>query len=113
MACTFPFPPTDSSLGDAVVEQCSSGLMLVVEPAMSCTTTEIQTVTSEQCQPIDGEFTETVTVSGAPSTVQVQQLVGGTVIFDQTVSPTYQINEPNGPSGGPICHQAAATWTIP
>jgi hypothetical protein len=45
--------------------------------------------------------------------VQVQQLVGGAVILDETVSPTYQTDEPNGPGCGPICHQAGAEWTIP
>ena len=35
------------------------------------------------------------------------------MILDQTVSPTYQTNQPNGPGCGPTCHQAGADWTIP
>jgi hypothetical protein len=107
-SCPFAFPP-DTGLG----EPCSAGFGLAVLPAQSCTTTQTETVTSQQCQPIEGKFVETITVDGTPSSIQVQQTVGGTVIFDQTASPAYQTNEPNGPGCGPICHQAGAEWTIP
>ena len=109
--CTFTFPPAASNGGLAA--QCSTGLTVFVQPATVCTTTRSGTVTSQQCQPIDGKFTESIWVSGTPTVVQVQQLVGGTVILDQTISPTYQTNEPNGPGCGPTCHQAGAAWTIP
>lgn len=111
MSCTFSFPP-DASTGGAAA-QCSSGLTVLVQPATVCTTTRSATAVSQQCQPIDGKFTESIWVPGTPKVVQVQQLVGGTVILDQTVSPTYQTNQPNGPGCGPICHQAGAEWTIP
>lgn len=110
-SCTFQFPADPSTGGLAA--QCSSGLTVFVQPATICTTMQSATVTSEQCQPIDGKFIESIWVSGTPSVVRVQQLVNGTVILDQTVSPTYQTNEPNGPGCGPICHQAGAAWTIP
>ena len=71
------------------------------------------TVASQQCQPIDGKFTEAITIDGTPSEIEVQQTVTGTVIFDQTVAPTYQTNQPNGPGCAPTCRQAGAAWTIP
>ena len=111
MTCTFPFPPDPSNQG--IVAQCSSGLTLFVQPATVCTTVQTDASISQQCQPIDGKFIESIWVSGTPSVVQVQQLVGGTVILDQTVSPTYQSNEPNGPGCGPTCRQAGAEWTVP
>ncbi len=111
MSCTFSFPPADSTGG--LPAQCSSGLTVFVQPATVCTTTQTATTASQQCQPIEGKFTESIWVSGTPSVVQVQQLVDGTVILDQTVSPTYQTSEPNGPGCGPICHQGGAEWTIP
>jgi hypothetical protein len=52
-------------------------------------------------------------VDGTPSSIEVQQAVAGTVIFDQTAAPVYQTNEPNGPGYAPTCHQAGAAWTIP
>ncbi len=64
-------------------------------------------------QPTDGKFTETMTIHGTPSSIEVHQTLDGTVILDQTVSPTYQTNQPNGPGCAPICHQAGAEWTIP
>ena len=108
MSCTFSFPPADSSSA-----QCSGGLTLFVQPATVCTTTQTPTYSSQQCQPIDGKFTESIWVSGTPGVVQVRQLVGGTVVLDQTVSPAYQTNQPNGPGCAPICHQGGAEWTIP
>jgi hypothetical protein len=111
MSCTFSFPPDPSTGG--IAAQCPSGLTVLVQPATVCTTTQSRTAASQQCQPIDGKFTESIWVSGTPKMVQVQQLVGGTAILDQTVSPTYQTNEPNGPGCGPICQQASAAWTIP
>lgn len=86
---------------------------MTVGPAQTCTTTESSTGASEQCQPIDGKFVEAITIEGTPGSIEIQQTVGGTVIFDQTVAPTYQTNQPNGPGCGPICHQAGAAWTIP
>jgi len=91
-SCAFQFPP-DVGLG----VPCSSAFGLTIVPD----------------QTIAGRFTERITFSGTPSLVEVQQLVGGTVIFDQTVSPTYQMNQPNGPGCGPICEQANVLWTIP
>ncbi len=111
MSCTFQFPPADSTGGGAA--QCSSGLTVFVEPSLVCTTMQSAMGAWEACQPIDGRFGESIWVSGTPSVVQVQQLVGGTVILDQTVSPTYQTYEPNGPRCGPICHQGGAEWTLP
>jgi hypothetical protein len=58
-------------------------------------------------------FVEKLLVVGAPRLIEVQQTVAGTVIFDQTIAPTYQTNQPNGPGCEPICHQATAAWTIP
>jgi hypothetical protein len=43
--------------------------------------------------------------------LHVQQLAGDVVVLDQTVSPTYQINQPNGPQCDPTCHQASFEWT--
>lgn len=91
-SCTVA-PPGDVGYGDP----CSAGFGLTIGPA----------------QPTDGKFTEKITVNGSPRSIEVQQTVGGTVIFDQTISPTYQTNQPNGPGCGPICHQASVAWTIP
>ncbi|HXJ20493.1 MAG TPA: hypothetical protein VMT03_09685 [Polyangia bacterium] len=112
-SCTFRFPPPDPSSGTSVDTACSSGLALVVSSAQACTTVQSQTVSSEQCQPIEGKFTETLTVNGTPSSIHVRQTVADTVVLDETVSPAYRVNQPNGPMCGPVCHQASAIWTVP
>lgn len=111
--CAFPFPPADLPPGEGVMTSCSTGLTLLISPVQVCTTMQTPTVISQQCQPVPGKFTETIRLSGTPSAIHVQQRVEGLVLLDQTVSPTYQVNQPNGPMCGPICHQASATWMIP
>lgn len=113
MSCTFPFPPANLPSGQGSAAQCSSGLRLDVSQAEVCTTTQGQTVTSSQCQPVAGQFVEHVTLTGTPSALHVQQTIGQAVILDQTVSPAYQINQPNGPLCAPTCREAGVAWTIP
>lgn len=112
-SCTFPFPPADPTVGVGTGEPCSSGLSLVVWLTTVCTTTQSGIVTSSQCEPIVGKFTESITINGTPMTLRIQQLVGGTVISDKTVSPSYVTNQPNGRCCEPTCHQAGVAWTIP
>ncbi len=91
-SCSFNLPELASPVNDP----CSAGFSLSVPG-----------------QPTDGKFTETIGVLGTPSSIKVHQTLDGTVVLDQTISPTYQTNQPNGPGCGPICHQASAGWTIP
>jgi hypothetical protein len=91
-SCSFNLP----ELANPVNDPCAAGFSLSVPG-----------------QPTDGKFTETIRVFGTPSSIKVQQTLDGTVVLDQTISPTYQTNQPNGPGCGPICHQATAAWTIP
>ena len=58
-------------------------------------------------------LTQRITVEGAPQSVEVQESIDGTSVFDKTVSPAYQTSQPNGPNCAPICRQATAAWTIP
>jgi hypothetical protein len=111
MSCTFSSPTPATIIGGIPVP-CASGLTFSIEPLESCPPPN-DAGNSPPCQIVDGKFTETLTVAGTPVTVHVRQLVDGTAILDQTVSPTYLTDEPNGPGCGPICHQAAAMWTIP
>ena len=91
-SCSFNLP----ELAGLINEPCSVGFSLSVPG-----------------QPTDGKFTETIGVFGTPSSIEVHQTLDGTVVLDQTIAPTYQTNQPNGPGCGPICHQATAAWTIP
>lgn len=91
-SCSFHLP----ELANPVNDPCAAGFSLNVPG-----------------QPTDGKFTETIRVLGTPSSIEVQQTLDGTVVLDQTLSPTYQTNQPNGPGCAPICHRATAAWTIP
>jgi hypothetical protein len=69
--------------------------------------------TREQCDALPGQFTELMLLKGTPQSVRVQQSVGGMVIMDKSVTPSYKMNEPNGLGCPPVCEQAAVQWTIP
>jgi len=111
MSCSFPFPPTNVPDGH-FAPQCTSGLTFYMSQAQVCTTTTTGTVVSSDCQPVSGKFEERLTIPGTPRMLHVQQLAGDVVVLDQTVAPTYQINQPNGPQCEPTCHQASVAWTI-
>ena len=57
-----------------------------------------------------GKYNETISVVGTPTTVHVQQAVGGTILLDQSATPTYADYHP---SCGPVCKEALVTWTMP
>jgi hypothetical protein len=111
-SCSLAFPPPPS-LGDAGIEPvCSGGLLAIVQNAGSCTTSEVDGAVTERCDATAGAFTELIRVFGMPAAVRVQQSVGGSVILDKSVMPTYLVNHPNGAGCDPTCHQAAVSWSI-
>jgi hypothetical protein len=112
--CTFPIPfPAVGPSGVDLVP-CSGRLLVEVDPAMTCTTTQTSNgVTTRTCTPIAGELTETILLPGTPSSVRVQQMVDGTTILDATLTPASTAYAPNGTSCGPTCHEATAALTIP
>jgi len=112
-SCTFTFPPQNLAAGDNAAAQCPAGLAVIVGATEVCTTTQNDQVAASHCDPVPGQFTEEISVMGSPTSIRVEQSVGGTVVLDKSAAPAYQTNEPNGPGCGPICHQAAADWTIP
>jgi hypothetical protein len=71
------------------------------------------TGSANECQAVAGEFEEYVLLPGTPSSVRLQQSADGNVLLDQTLTPTYKIDQPNGASCGPTCHEASAELTIP
>jgi hypothetical protein len=111
MSCTFSSPAPAAVLGGIVVP-CPSGVTLSLEPLEDCPPPN-DAGNAGACQIVDGKFTETITIAGTPGMVHVQQLVGGSAVLDQTVTPAYQTDEPNGSGCGPICHVAYVMWTIP
>ena len=105
MTCTFDVSPDAGNYGEATQPQCSSGLTVNVDVGSACTL-HPDAAFEVTCLQALGAVTEEITVTGAPKEVRIQQVVGGTVLFDQTVQPTYQTVQPNGPGCAPICHQA-------
>jgi hypothetical protein len=99
--CTFKFPLATLSSGGTVEPECPSGLMVIIGPTTTCTTTSTDAARTQTCTPIAGHFVETITVSGKPAQVQVHQTVDGATVLDQTTSPSYQTSQPNGPGCDP------------
>ncbi len=109
ISCTFALPPAAGSAGT----QCPAGLGVVLSPYQTCAFQANATGGIQTCTDVPGMFNERISVAGTPASLHVQQVVGGTVVLDQAVSPAYASYAPNGPGCGPVCQWASATWTIP
>lgn len=106
-SCSFQFPPDAATLARGVT--CSGNAYVGLTAAQTCQSSG----GSETCQPVPGQYVESVTVFGTPQSVQVQQTVGGAVILDESVTPSYETYQPNGSGCPPTCQEAAVQWTIP
>jgi hypothetical protein len=77
-----------------------------------CTETHTGSGVSLRCDPIPGQFVETITLMGKPTQVHVWQYVDDAAILDAAVAPSYADHFPNGPECGGACRQASASWTL-
>jgi hypothetical protein len=113
LSCTFTFPAQKLPNGFDASPQCPPGLTVRVGPATMCTPLPPAAgVSGLRCEPILGQTQETITVPGTPVQVRVRQTVDGAVVLDQSVTPVYATNQPNGPGCEPTCHQAGAEWSL-
>jgi hypothetical protein len=113
LSCTFTFPGALPASGGGIVASCQGDLSVDVGSPFTCTTTMTDAAIGQHCEPVPGQIRETIRIAGTPASVHVRQSVDGTVILDQSATPTYQRNQPNGIGCDPICRQAGAEWTIP
>jgi hypothetical protein len=112
LTCAFTFPAADASGGGYVYAACPSGLMVNVSPALSCTDVTTGTAVSRRCDPIPGQFVESISLTGTPGQVHVWQYVDDAAVLDAAAAPTYQDAQPNGPECGSVCRQALVAWTM-
>jgi hypothetical protein len=109
--CSFTLPRTVGA-GQISTVTCPKGLQLQIMQAQMCQTSGTGQYQTTSCKPIAGKYTELLTITGSPTTIQVTQTVDGATWLDQTVSPTYMETRPNGPNCEPVCSQASADWTL-
>jgi hypothetical protein len=105
-SCTFTFA------GSVVNPACPSGSFVSVNQATTCTETRTGNSVSLRCDPIPGQFVESVSVFGTPRELRIVQSVDGVVLLDQSLSPTYKLARPNGPDCEPVCQQASVALTL-
>jgi hypothetical protein len=108
--CTFTVPLAMTAAGGVLSPQCPTPLTVNIVQAQTCTTTETPTVKTQNCAPVPGQFSEQLSLDGAPVDVHVRLTVDGTVVVEQTTRPSYVAMRPNGPGCDPLCHQASETW---
>ena len=58
--------------------------------------------TVTRCDPIPGQFVETITVAGTPGQVHAWQYVDDVAILDAAAAPSYEDYCPNGPECEPV-----------
>ena len=108
--CTFAF--AESSPGIGWVTPACPGFNVTVRNAETCTETHTGNSVSYRCDPIAGQFVETIELTGTPAQVHVWQYVDDAAILDAAAAPTYADTRPNGPECEPVCRQASASWTL-
>jgi hypothetical protein len=112
LSCAFSFPLGTAPGGGTIAPSCPMGLNVGVWPATVCTSTTTGATASQTCDPIPGHFVESITLTGAPTRVQLQQSVDGTSLLNVEMAPTYVVNRPNGPDCDPACRQSSASLTL-
>ena len=112
VTCTFAYPLMTGPSGATVSPSCPTGLVVSVEQQQVCTQTNENGGVASTCQPIPGQFFETIRLVGTPAQVHVWQYVDDVALLDAATAPAYQDYFPNGPACGPPCHQASAVWTL-
>ncbi len=110
--CTFSFPLGTAPGGGTLQPQCPSGLNVGVGPAEMCTEVFTTTTVSRHCEPVPGQFVETITVMGTPAQVHAWQYVDDTPILDAATAPGYREVFPNGTTCPPVCHLAEVSWPL-
>lgn len=108
-SCSFNFPP---NAGDPPGAMCSAGVTLVVQSVSGCQTVATDATLGERCDAAVGQYNELILVKGTPQSIRIQQTSNGTILLDKTATPSYHVNQPNGPNCPPSCQQAAVQWTI-
>jgi hypothetical protein len=110
--CTFDFPLTTLPSGGTAPATCSGSVGVNVSPAVTCTEIRTDQYVAQKCDPIPGQFVETIFVARTPAQVHVWQYVDDAAILDAAVAPSYVDYAPNGPECEPVCRQASASWTL-
>lgn len=108
--CTFAF--AESSPGIGSMTPVCPGLNVTVRNAETCTEAHTGTSVSYRCDPIPGQFVETITLGGTPAQVHAWQYVDDVAVLDAAGAPSYADYFPNGPECGGACRQASASWTM-
>ena len=96
--CTFAYPAA------LQMQPLCSGIRVEFLTETICTET--------RCDPIPGQYVETITVAGTPGQVHVWQYVDDVPILDAAAAPSYEESWPNGPECGPACRQASLSRTL-
>jgi len=112
LTCSFTYPLGTSSSGAAVPPTCPAGLTVSVEQRQLCTQMNETGGVASTCQPIPGQFFETIQLAGTPAQVHAWQYVDDVAVLDAAIAPAYEDNFPNGRQCGAACRQASVAWTL-
>ena len=112
LMCTFTFPEGTLLAGGALPPQCPDGLTVTVGNEQTCVEVRTGDSVGLRCDPIPGQFVETITLFGTPGQVHAWQYADDVAILDTAAAPSYADTFPNGPECGGACRQASATWTL-
>ena len=108
--CTLDATTLSSAppIGQLIRARCDdAGVEVTLGARVVCTEHRSEDAVSQRCTPLEGQWELRIDVPGTPTSLRVQIARDRDVLADETLSPRYEVSQPNGPDCDPTCRQAA------
>jgi hypothetical protein len=99
------------ALGDRPSATCAGNVTSTMVEGQTCTQTQQAGTVTQTCTG-NGIFHLRIEVPGTPKSVSYTANLNGAVVGQDSLSPTFQSVNPNGPGCDPACKQATADVTL-
>jgi hypothetical protein len=111
--CTFTVPddlPVQASLAEV---DCPPQLQVSLVSATLCTEQRHDDAVSQSCVPVPDQFSLHAQLQATPRSLALQLSRDGAPLIDETLVPSYELSQPNGPDCGPTCRNANLAVELP
>lgn len=110
--CGFHLPDDLPTAGRVTTLDCGQGIQAGLEQRSECHETTSGNAVSQSCTPLPDQYELRFSLQSKPKSLGIALSRDGNVFFNDSVAPSYQISEPNGPECGPTCRQAHVDLTL-
>ena len=112
-ACSFVLPDDLPVQGSVHTIECTPPMSASLQAELICTEARGASSVSQTCAPIAGEFVLRALVQTTAPELELRIRRDDVPLLAQTLMPSYEIFQPNGPDCEPTCRQAGIEVTLP